>query len=190
MPDAMAHWNRDHTNFRVLLDLLDRQIDLFHRGESPDYELMYDIMFYMTHYTDLVHHPREELAFARIDRLDSRVKQVVAELDAQHASLKKEGDALIHALDEVINGSVIPRDAVEMPARQYVALFRNHLEREEEMVLPLAKSLLGPRDWLVIDAEIRHIDDPLFGDHVEARYAALREQISREARIVAGSAVR
>jgi len=190
MLDGIALWNRDHTNFAVLLDLLERQIDLFHDGESPDYELMSDIMFYMTHYTDLVHHPREDLAFARIRQREPSVKAVVDELEAQHVILKRSGEALIHALDDVVNGSITSRDQVEGPARKYVEMFRRHMEREEESLLPLAQSLLRQRDWSVIDSEIRHVEDPVFGKNFNERYAALRAQIAREADISAGPALR
>jgi hemerythrin-like domain-containing protein len=60
------HLHAEHANFDMLLELLEGQLDLFHDGKSPDYALMLDIMFYMTHYPDAFHHPREDLAFARI----------------------------------------------------------------------------------------------------------------------------
>ena len=46
--------------------ILTAELDRFSRGQAPDYELMLDIMFYMTHYPDAVHHPKEDLAFAKI----------------------------------------------------------------------------------------------------------------------------
>jgi hemerythrin-like domain-containing protein len=190
MLDGIALWNRDHANFAVLLDLLERQLDLFHDGESPDYELMSDIMFYMTHYTDLVHHPREDLAFARIKEREPSVEAVVDELEAQHVVLKQAGEALIHALDDVVNGSITSRDQVEAPARRYLETFRSHMEREEATLLPLVQSLLRQRDWSVIDAQIRHIEDPVFGKKFDERYAALRAQIAREADISTGAALR
>ncbi len=190
MLDAIALWNRDHANFAVLLDLLERQLDLFHAGESPDYDLMSDIMFYMTHYTDLIHHPREDLAFARIREREPGVETVVDELSAQHSELKHAGNALIRALEDIVNGSITSRAGLEIPARAYVETFRDHMRREETALLPLATSLLRPRDWSAIDAEIRHIEDPLFGQNGEERYAALRAQISREARISAGASMR
>jgi hemerythrin-like domain-containing protein len=185
MLDGIALWNRDHTNFAVLLDLFERQLDLFHEGESPDYELMSDIMFYMTHYTDLVHHPREDLAFGRVKEREPSVEAVVDELEAQHVVLKQAGDALIHALDDIVNGSISSRDQLELPARKYLQTFRGHMEREETTLLPLVQSLLRPRDWSAIDAEISHIEDPVFGRNFDERYAALRAQIAREARISA-----
>src|ERR1044071_3900321 len=123
MSDGISLWNRDHTNFAVLLDLLERQADLFHRGESPDYELMSDIMYYMSHYTDLVHHPREDLAFAAVCERDPSVQRIVDELSAQHVELRDAGQALIRALDDVVNGSITSRERLETPARSYLRLF-------------------------------------------------------------------
>jgi len=190
MSDAISLWNRDHTNFAVLLDLLERQVDLFHRGESPDYELMSDIMYYMTHYTDLVHHPREDLAFAAVCERDPSVQRIVDELSAQHGELRDAGQALIRAVDDVVNGSITSRERLETPARAYLELFRSHIEREETTLQPLATKLLEERDWAAIDATVRHIEDPLFGSRSEERYAALREQIARESRIAAAAAIR
>jgi len=190
MLEGLALWNRDHANFAVLLDLFERQLDLFHEGESPDYDLMSDIMFYMTHYTDVVHHPREDLAFARIRERDPDAAVVVDELEAQHVVLKASGEALIHALDDIVNGSITSRDQLETPARKYLETFRSHMGREEEVLVPLVTGLLRPRDWSAIDAEISHVEDPLFGKNVDERYAALRAQIAREANISASPALR
>ena len=66
MPDTLDQWHTEHVNFAKLLNLLEAELDLFHEGDSPNYELMLDIMFYMTHYPDVLHHPREDLAFAKI----------------------------------------------------------------------------------------------------------------------------
>jgi hemerythrin-like domain-containing protein len=181
MPETIARWNRDHANFSVLLGLLERQLDLFHRGESPDYDLMSDIMFYMAHYTDAVHHPREDLAFAKLRQRDPAAEPFVAELAEQHARLKESGETLIQALDDIINGSISPRERIELPGRAYIETFRKHMQREEATLLPLVAKLLHARDWSAIDAAVRHLEDPLFGSDGEQRYAALREQIAREA---------
>jgi hemerythrin-like domain-containing protein len=190
MPDSIAIWHAEHANFATLLDLLEGQFDLFHKGESPDYELMLDIMFYMTHYSDVLHHPKEDLAFARIKEREVNARPIVDELNEQHARLKDFGSALVHALDDIVNGSITSREHVETPGRAYVAEFRNHMQREETAILPLAAKLLRGRDWASIDAAIRHIEDPLFGKNVEERYAALRRQIAREAQASGAPAAR
>lgn len=175
-------WHAEHANLATLLDLLEEQLELFHKGDSPDYELMLDIMFYMTHYPDVLHHPKEDLAFAMIKERELSAGPIVDELNLQHTRLKEGGDALVHALDDIVNGSITSRERVEAPGRAYIADFRSHMQTEETAILPLAAKLLREGDWAAIDAAIRHIDDPLFGKNGEERYTALRRRIARAAR--------
>jgi len=109
MSDSISLWQAEHVNFATLLDLLEDQLDLFHQGKNPDYEMMLDIMFYMTHYPDVLHHPREDLAFARILELDVNSRPIVSDLVEQHVRLKDFGDALVRSLENIIDGSILHR---------------------------------------------------------------------------------
>jgi hemerythrin-like domain-containing protein len=180
--DSIALWHTEHVNFATLLDLLEGQLELFQRGQQPDYELMLDIMFYMTHYPDVLHHPKEDLAFARIKKREVSAGPIIDRLAEQHARLKEDGNALVIALDDIVNGSITSREHVEAPGRAYIAAFRSHMDNEETAILPLAIRLLRDSDWASIDAAILQVDDPLFGARGEERYAALRRQIARHAR--------
>jgi hemerythrin-like domain-containing protein len=182
MSDSIVLWQAEHVNFATLLDLLEDQLDLFHRGKSPDYQMMLDIMFYMTHYPDVLHHPREDLAFARILELDINSRPIVDNLAEQHVRLKVFGEALVRSLENIIDGSITSRDRVEVPGRAYIAEFRSHMLKEEQMILPLAAKLFSEADWAAIAAAIQHIDDPLFGAKGQERYSFLRQQIALEAR--------
>ena len=180
MNATLAQWHTEHVNFAKLLDLLDSQLDLFHRGDTPHYELMLDIMFYMTHYPDAMHHPKEDLAFARIRERDMSMARVVDTLARQHADLHRRGGNLVTSLSDIVNGSMASRSSVETPAREYVAAFRDHMNVEEREILPAAEHLLRDSDWSAISAAIRHIDDPLFGRNAETRYAAIEEHLERQ----------
>ena len=180
MPTTLALWHAEHVNFAKLLNVLDGQLMLFHGGKSPDYELMLNIMFYMTHYSDVLHHPKEDLVFAKIREREKGVAATVDELAAQHARMHKAGQELVRQLDDIVNGTISSREAVEAVAREYVGTLRSHMRIEEEEILPLADQLLTGRDWKAIHAAIEHFEDPLFGKHPEARYVALHRQISRQ----------
>lgn len=182
MSDPIALWHTEHANFATLLDLLEVQLDRFHRGEPPDYELMLDIMFYMTHYPDVLHHPKEDLAFARIAERHAPARPLVGGLAEQHTQLKRDGNALVVALDDIVNGSITSREHVEEPGRAYIAAFRRHMDSEEAEILPLAAKLLDRDDWAAIEGTLLQLEDPLFGKTLDQRYAALRRQIAREGR--------
>src|SRR4030095_7642126 len=138
MSDTLAQWHDEHVNFGKLLDLLERQLDVFHAAETPHYELMLDIMFYMTHYPDVLHHPREDLAFACIRERDKSAAAIVDRLSRQHEHLRKLGENLVIALGDIVNGSIASRASVEAPAREYLSAFRDHMDLEEQKVLPMA----------------------------------------------------
>ena len=180
MSTTLTHWHADHLNFGRLLNLLEDQLALFHDGGSPDYEMMLDIMYYMTHYSDVIHHPKEDLVFALIRQRDGGSARRIDELTEQHASLKRYGEELVRDLDNIVNGTIMSRERVESTGRIYVMNFRGHMRTEESEILPLAARLLGEADWARIDEAISHIEDPLFGARVEERYSALRQQIGRD----------
>jgi hemerythrin-like domain-containing protein len=182
MPDPIALWHNEHANFARLLGLLEVEFDRFHRGEAPDYELMLDVMFYMTHYPDVLHHPKEDLAFARIAARDAAVRSTVELLASEHAARKRKGNALVVALDDIVNGSITSREHVEAPGRAYVAAFRRHMTLEEAEILPIAARVLNRSDWAAIESAILQLEDPVFGKARDERYAALRRHIAREMR--------
>jgi hemerythrin-like domain-containing protein len=181
MTDTIAVWRAEHLNFAKLLDILEEQLERFHTDEGPNYELMLDIMFYMTHYSDLLHHPREDLALAKIKERQASVGPLVDELTRQHVLIKECGEDLVTDLDGIVNGSILSREQVEIPGRNYIANFRTHMQTEEAEILPLAAKLLSAGDWSRIERTVRHLEDPLFGGGAEHRYAALRQEIAREA---------
>jgi len=183
MHDVIALWHADHVNFAKLLNLLEDQLERFHAGDSPEYELMLDVMHYMTHYPDVLHHPKEDLVFAKIKERARSARPTIDELTEQHARLRESGRELVHDLDAIVNGSITSRELIEAAARAYVMNFRNHMRVEETEILPLAATVLRGKDWKAVEAAIRHIQDPLFGAKTEERYVALRQHIATQARL-------
>ena len=94
MSDPIALWRAEHTNFATLLCLLECELERFHKGEPPDYDLMLDIMFYMTHYPDVSHHPKEDLAFARIREREVTARPIVDERPRRTFASANSPDAL------------------------------------------------------------------------------------------------
>jgi hemerythrin-like domain-containing protein len=55
---------------------------------------MSDILYYMIHYPDLFHHPREDVIFSRLMERDPSVAQGVEELARQHRVIAESGARL------------------------------------------------------------------------------------------------
>lgn len=168
----------EHLRFAKLLDLLEVQIGLFHRAEQPDYSLMLDIFYYMTHYPDRFHHPKEDLAFARLAERVPTVVTKAEKLAALHRVIAESGSRFVENLDAALAGAMLTRESVEIPAMKYIALYRDHMKLEERELFPIARAKLRDEDWAEIDAAIDSVRDPLFGPEVEQRYRAVHRQIA------------
>ncbi len=177
MANEIAKLREEHVNFRKLLDLLEKQLALFHRGETPDYSLMTDILHYMTYYPDHFHHPKEDVIFARLVERDSHVMQNVEELARQHHVIAESGIRLHENLESVLNGALMSRQMIEAPGLLYVTYYRTHMDEEESDLFILAEQLLGDDDWKKINAETRSHPDPIFGHSIEERYRAVYRHI-------------
>jgi len=181
MTALAAIWHAEHVNFARLLDLLEKQVAAFHVGGQPNYDLMLDVVYYLRHYPDQVHHPQEDVAFARLLERDPKLKPQIDRLMQEHRVIAGAGETLLAHLDEVVAGALEPRSIVESAAATYLAYYRRHLAAEEQEVIPRAAELLTPQDWAAVAVAVPARPDPLFGEDVEARFRKLRRQIALEA---------
>lgn len=181
MTDLAAIWHAEHGNFVRLLDVLEKQMAAFHVGEQPNYDLMLDVVYYLRHYAGEIHHPQEDVAFARLLERDPTMKSQIDRLVREHRVLAAAGETLLAHLDAVVADAVEPRSIVEAAAATYLAYYRQHLAAEEKEVIPRAAELLTLRDWESVSAAVPAEPDPLFGEDVEARFRKLRRQIALEA---------
>jgi hemerythrin-like domain-containing protein len=181
MTNPIAAWHAEHVYFKQLLNLLNQQVDAFHTGERPNYELMFDIISYLKDYSDQFHHPREDVAFARLAKRCPDIDLVLARLVQEHRVIAHAGETLLKLLDEILGGAIIQRAEAEVAAATYLVYYGNHIAREEEDVLSRAAELLTPEDWEAVRNAVPTGNDPLFGVRAEVRYQELRRQIAREA---------
>ena len=177
----VSRWHSDHSKFALLLDLLEQQVDAMHKGGSPNYELMHSIVHYLRHNPDRFHHPREDVAFARMVERDPGFQLQIARRLQEHVVMAAAGEQLLTCLKEIMTGPVTDRAALEAAAATYLVYYRHHLEAEEREVIPRAMDVLTLADWEAV-AAIPSEPDPLFGADVDARYGELRKRIENQAR--------
>ena len=177
MPRVITMLQTDHRNVGVLLKLLDPSMSKLAQEIPADFVPILDIMNYMTRYSDLFHHPMEELVFKKLMERDDNTSPLVATLIAEHKFLGEKGRQLINRVRNVVNGFE-PHEGRLAPERQdYAIALGKHMSREETEVFPLASKLLSDDDWAAIERRLVARADPLFGIGQEAQYAALYDRI-------------
>ena len=180
MANPIAAWYTEHVYFGRLLDLLQKEVDVFHRAKRPNYELMLDIVSYLRDYSDQFHHPREDVAFARLAKRCPDMELALARLGQEHRVIAHAGEKLLEYLRAILGGAIVPRAEVEVAAATYLVYYGNHIAKEEEDVLPRAAKTLTAEDWEAVRSAVPPGRDPLLHGDPEERYRELRRRIALE----------
>lgn len=178
MSQVIDKLEADHAHIARLLKMLKEQVRLIHAGENPDAALMQDIMVYMTHYPDLIHHPLEDLMFEHVIRLEPSARETLRSLSEQHDSIARIGHELKVSVDCLESEALIRRDVLDEQATNYLDLMHGHMKIEEEYAFPLARKLLDEDEWEQIRSEFKVKDHEIFGEALDGHYEALYHAIS------------
>ena len=175
MVEVIRALRRDHANLARLLDELERQIGIFENGGGPDYDVIVCVVEYCLEYPDQCHHPKEDRIYRKLGDLDGDLAEPLGDLLAEHAALADQTRQVAEMIDQVLKEAEIPRGDLAVAVRQFLASYRRHMETEEILLFPTALRRLVTADWDQLEAEIAALQDPLFGERVAKRFAALRK---------------
>lgn len=171
----------DHRNMVLMLDLLEREVGHIQAAAEADYELLHDIMSYMTVYADAVHHPKEDLIY---DKLRSTGAELSAGLDrvvTEHCEIANLSQILRRDIEAIVAGTAITRDRVIADTADYAQLLRQHIAWEEDDLFQRADELVRQSNSVSIDASNLTAADPVFGHLPAAVFDNLLRSIQEAA---------
>jgi hemerythrin-like domain-containing protein len=177
MADLLDELREDHRNMAIMLELLGQQVEHIRDGERPDYELIHDIMRYMTVYSDAVHHPKEDLLYSSMKAEKPALDADLARVGPEHKEIAELGERLRNDVEAVASGAAVTRDRLIADTSEYVRHLSQHMAWEEEDLFRRAKELVQAEKDMFVD--ISHLDtlDPVFGPEREHSFANLLQVI-------------
>ena len=75
---------REHRNIEMLLAVLEHELEVFDRGDRPDYEVIRAIISYFEVYPEVYHHPQEDVVFAKLKIRDPAAAAKIGNLALEH----------------------------------------------------------------------------------------------------------
>jgi hemerythrin-like domain-containing protein len=147
----------EHRELATVLGVLARAVRGVRAGTPADFELLRSIVHYVETFPDRLHHPKEDgILFARLRARGATLAPVLERLQDEHRAGAAKTCRLARALHRYEHdGDVAAFAAI---AADYTTFQRDHMHREETLVLPFAKRLLTPADRAAIDAAFRDAD--------------------------------
>lgn len=171
--------SQEHRNIERLLSVLERELEVFDRGDRPDYEVIRAVISYFEVYPEVYHHPQEDLVFAKLKMRDPAAAAKVGDLAREHEKGAEGLRRVAHAVDNVLADVEVLRQTVDTIVRDFIAHERRHMMMEDRDFFPAALKALKPQDWTKIASAVTGHKDPLFSDVTEERFDALRAHIFR-----------
>ncbi len=147
-------------------------------GAPPDYDLLENIMLYVTSYPDTHHHPTEDVMFARLRHVAPEAGTDIDELLAEHEKLTAYGRQFLRTIRAIEEEAVVRRAEFLAQGRRYLDFLTAHMNKEEAGLFRLAAERLDASDWEQISANVEAMEDPLFGPTVNADYRRLWQRIT------------
>lgn len=171
--------SQEHLNIEKLLAILERELEVFDRGDRADYEVIHAVISYFEVYPEVYHHPQEDLVFAKLRARDPAAAAKVGDLAREHQKGAQLLRRVAQAVDGVLAEREILREDVDLIVRDFIAHERRHMRMEDRDFFPAALKVLKPQDWTEIASTATSHNDPLFSDVAEERFDTLRAHIVR-----------
>ena len=168
---------REHRNLEKLLAVLERELEVFDRGDRPDYEVIRAILSYFEVYTEVYHHPQEDLILANLRIRDPAAAAKIGDIAREHLEGAERLRRVAQAVDSVLADRELLRQNVDNIVRSFVQHERRHIIREDRDFFPAAVRALNTEDWIEIASTLTRHKDPLFSEANEERFDALRAHI-------------
>lgn len=182
MASIIDNLRAEHGELEHLIRLFDGQLTAVSRASPTKTALLVDALYYLTRFPDVNHHVLENRIVEKLLEKRALPSGLGSEIEAQHATLVREGHELLQALESMIREENMSSEWIDLHLRLYSERLRHNMAMEEVMLFPMALAHLGPEDW---DAIARTgpvpAADPLFHTPVHERFTQLHQVIAREA---------
>ena len=156
-----------------VLNVLEKTAKSTKSGEDPDFELINEIMHYMTVYPDAVHHPKEDVVYAELRTKRPDLADGLDDVPEDHLQIAALGARLRDDVEAIVAGAAVRREHLVADLQSYVDRLRNHMIWEEQDLFPRVDKLLGEESHDFEVDQFVHVKDPVFELEIEGAFRRL-----------------
>lgn len=134
----------EHKLILRMIALVEKNTELLEQGKFRNWQFYLDAVDFIRNYADRFHHAKEEdVLFVKLIKNGMPEKQ--SPIEAMHME-HDQGRAHVRAIEEaaqkVLDGETGQATTIAENAKGYATLLRGHIEKEDEILYPLAERVL------------------------------------------------
>ncbi|USD65733.1 hemerythrin domain-containing protein [Vibrio sp. SCSIO 43136] len=168
---------REHGYMMRLLAILRKKLNALKNEEPINYSLVKEVVDYLCNHSERTHHPKEDILYLYyLEKYPDAAE--VANLEADHGDLANLTHEFLDTIEMILQDAVVPQDIFIQKLEEFIAKQKQHLELEEQQILPKIADVFTTEDWQYVESKWHaEEDDPLFGDTIADRYKQLAERV-------------
>jgi len=180
MDTASGVLREEHQRILAVVQVLETTLDRAVWSGPPDFDRLDDCITFFRLFADACHHGKEEdLLFPELERSGlSRDSGPIAVMLEEHRLGRALVRAMADALPDARAGEIHARDALERSARDYIALIRAHIGKEDHVLFLMADGLVAGGACRQLCSAYEQADRCRFEQRTKQQLEALAERLT------------
>ena len=169
----------EHRSIGAILHGMEYLVDRVRtRKAKIDPRVFSAMIYYLDTFSERMHHPKEDrYLFKAMRSRGGEAAAVVADLEKEHAAGGEALKRLEQSLVRYEEGGDKEFPAFAEAVAKFVREYRDHMQKEESVVFPLAQRILSTADWQAIDRAFEENRDPLAAQRDSRDFEKLFDRI-------------
>lgn len=175
--DVLKH---EHKIVLLVLDASERQAQSIQDKGEIQAEPLDKIVDFFKNFVDRCHHAKEErYLFTKMqERGLSKDKGPIMVMLQEHEEGRSKVKAIAEALPQAKNGEPSAIASIRDNLLDYVKLLRDHINKEDNVLYPMAERLLTSEDQGILIEAFEHVEVEEMGEGDHERYHQLAHDLA------------
>ena len=173
----------EHQVIMRVLAALEKSARRLEAGEPVQAAFFVESADFIKGFADGCHHKKEEgvLFPAMIEAGLPKDAGPVAVMLAEHEEGRRLTRGMRQAAEKLAQGEQAARQEITSNAMGYVHLLRQHIQKENYILFPMADKIIPPDRQPQVNADFDRIEHEETGEGVHEKYLALAERLEQQA---------
>jgi hemerythrin-like domain-containing protein len=172
----------EHRVIEGVLNALELGVNQLESGQPVRPEFFISASEFIRGFADGCHHKKEEgVLFKHMEERGVALQGCpLGVMLAEHELGRQYTRAMLSAAQGMKSGDSGARGRVAQSARSYIALLRQHIFKEDNILFPMADNVIPTEKQALVWYDFEHIEHVETGDGVHEKYLALANGLMRE----------
>lgn len=152
-------------------------------GEHQSPEFFLKAAEFISGFADGCHHRKEEgVLFKMLEEHGMPITgSPVGVMLHEHAMARDYTQSMREAAEQWEAGDISARVICAENALDYVALLRQHILKEDQILFPMAGNLIPQSEWHLVEEGFEHVEHEETGEGIHEKYLAIAEDLRHAA---------